>query len=1820
MAGNFPKFLSIQTTSFCNGRCIFCPAQEAQSRFGRRVMQEQIFRKIIDECAKFRSVERLILYLNNEPLTDPHLVQRINYAKSRVPWAAVHLLTNAGLLTKDLALELIDSRLDWIGFSFQGIRKDTYEKVMGLDYTRTLDNVLRFIKEAKMKRNVAEFIMVTFLGNKYLSAEERDEAVNFWKSQGIERVSYFESAISRAGNVKSLPAVRHAEIHGCNSIWANEMIHIVENADVIACCMDWNREVILGNLSRQSIAELWNSSDYASFREKRDGKKVSAEDFICKRCEAAVIAAAGPENEPGPSAGPPEILLVNLPVWGVEMPPLGLASIVSHLNSLGLKAKPLDLNIEVFHNVGEELKKLWSFSYAESWDDPAFFTGIKGLLERYIEYCVERILAFPVGLIGFSVYSPNRFFTIEVIKRLKKTDPSRVVIAGGRGVVSPADRGIFPEETADYFVVGEGEEVLAKWAAEFIRQRQAPRGIPGVLNFKERLENVELSVNDDLDKIAFPDYRGFVLEKYREKALPVLLSRGCISSCAFCNDWRLIGKFRQRKASEVIREIEHHVKEYGITHFYFNDPAINGNAHELEKFCDLVIEKKLSITWIALAIPMKGLKPDLLKKMKQAGCLTLNFGVESGSDKVLRAMRKLFTVQEAREVLRDTRLAGINTQINFIFGFPGEGEKEFGETLDFIRNNKENICGVTNLNTCNAVFGSDLSLFPERFAISFPADQLLRDSGWECGSDNTFAVRKERAAKAIAFLKDSGIKLFTSNVAAKDKERNRELIATLKRQKTGDPDILILMCPMWATDMPALGISYLFAFLRRSGFSAEIMDINAELFRKSREKELWDMQNYRIWNDWELFSQNIIQQRFGKEIDRFVQRILDKNPLSVGFSVNAGNLLFSLELARRIKERQPGKIIIFGGPHVKWFKHDISSLDRYKDFYGGFYPGLVDIFISGEAEQSLAQVLAALKSNAPIENIPNTIIYKQQKHLVSPQTTYVVNLDDLAFPDFSWAESGDYTSRKYPILLGRGCIRKCAFCNDTFVSEKFRTRSASNVFSEILSRVRESGACHFEFCDLILNGSLKELESLCDLMIRKKLNITWSGQMAIREGMSQELFSKLRQAGFTAVTFGLESFSNKVLTLMNKPYNFDLALATIKNAAKSGIAVHVNIVAGFPGESEADFQETVDKLKKLSGYLKGISSLAPCLITLGSDLQRNQEKYGIIMPEKEGYFRWYTLEGNDYNLRKRRAKAILEAAGKMNIPVGIVNLYDEEVNPSADEPCCKPEGKTDLLLVTLPPWGVDSPPIGLGYLEAYVRGKGLHPRVMDLNVLFHNAAQDEYKKLWHLENKNFWSDEKTFPLVMEVFEKELEQAVKEIAAMDTELIGFSVVDPKEKITAEVINRVRKIASGKKIILGGPACSTEEQRDFFIRHVPGGIDYFVVGEGEETLYQIIKNGGTNAKNNILPGLAIKKNGKWSHLPREPIQPLDSVPFPDYQGFNLDSYVAKKSLLVEWSRGCLGRCSFCKNYRLTSGYRHRSGERVMEEIRTLVSKHGIKKFTVCDNLLNGNIAQLKNVCESVIQENIIIEWSGQIAPRKEMDLELFNKMYRAGCRKIQIGVESGSDSVLKAMRKIYSSATAQSNIRMAKKAGMEVEIFIMVGFPGEGRKEFQKTCDFLRRNRRFIDRVKSINTLHLIAGTDIYEHYRDYGLEELPKENWHYLWRTREGNTYELRKARARALVDLAACLGLPVMETNIQEGKEKALDDSPNTEASLDFLKQQINRLQELPEITGQRKAKIMPHAFYKFLLLGGIFFYSLFYILYFWAIKKVKGKSILGEE
>ncbi len=285
----FPSVIQMQTTSACNARCTCCPYSKIQKNSPVNVMPDDLFKKIIDECST-HGIEKISMYLFNEPLLDRNIIERLKYAKLKNPGAQIRLSTNASLLTEKTAPAVADFT-DFIYLSVQGgiTSREKYEKAMGLNYDKTHKNILNFINMVRSGNhnlkisNVAINNAISFDSDSEL-AEEKE----FWISLGISTLN-FGVFSTWANQIESDSENYSSKIRGC-SLKHRPLthVHVVENGDVILCCRDWEREIVIGNLARSSISEIWNSAIYKELIKKIYFGKSAPADFICYRCEDAI--------------------------------------------------------------------------------------------------------------------------------------------------------------------------------------------------------------------------------------------------------------------------------------------------------------------------------------------------------------------------------------------------------------------------------------------------------------------------------------------------------------------------------------------------------------------------------------------------------------------------------------------------------------------------------------------------------------------------------------------------------------------------------------------------------------------------------------------------------------------------------------------------------------------------------------------------------------------------------------------------------------------------------------------------------------------------------------------------------------------------------------------------------------------------------------------------------------------------------------------------------------------------------------------------------------------------------------------------------------------------------------------------------------------------------------------------------------------------------------------------------------------------------------------------------------------------------------------
>lgn len=312
--------------------------------------------------------------------------------------------------------------------------------------------------------------------------------------------------------------------------------------------------------------------------------------------------------------------------------------------------------------------------------------------------CTDEIVRFAPDLIGLSCYT-NTYGKARRLKALlERRLPDAIYVCGGvHATAKPVET--FNELGVDYLVYAEGERTIARLVGAL--ESGVPDAISEINGLYYR-KNGEIKYGgppdliDDLDTIPFPARHLLDFEPYlvppgmirgyaMERVTTIFTSRGCPYACTYCASHIVQGKrVRRRSPANVIAELRSLVDRYRINGFYICDDVVTLDREWMMEFSRQLTEDHLGLRW-ACQSRVDSLDEELLETMKQAGLVQLDFGVESGSNKTLKTMRKGADVDTARTAFRLTRKLKVRSCATFILGFPGETEEDMQETYRLAR-------------------------------------------------------------------------------------------------------------------------------------------------------------------------------------------------------------------------------------------------------------------------------------------------------------------------------------------------------------------------------------------------------------------------------------------------------------------------------------------------------------------------------------------------------------------------------------------------------------------------------------------------------------------------------------------------------------------------------------------------------------------------------------------------------------------------------------------------------------------------------------------------------------------------------------------------------------------------------------------------------------------------------------------------------------------------------------------------------------------------------------------------------------------------------
>jgi anaerobic magnesium-protoporphyrin IX monomethyl ester cyclase len=372
--------------------------------------------------------------------------------------------------------------------------------------------------------------------------------------------------------------------------------------------------------------------------------------------------------------------------------------------------------------------------------------------------------------------------------------------------------------------------------------------------------------------------------------------------------------------------------------------------------------------------------------------------------------------------------------------------------------------------------------------------------------------------------------------------------------------------PISETPSPPLGLAYLAAALEEAGVDVRVLDLVVIPYST---------------------------QMLAKILD-------DVQPELVGLTAVTMTVDHAMAVIEGVKRHSPRAVTVMGGPHVTF-----SAPQTLKAC-----PSL-DVAVLGEGERTIVELVRAVAAGSDFENIAGIAHRSDGAIRFTSPRGFIADLDSLPAPARHLLPLGRYRALGMPISMTttRGCPHQCIFCvGRKMVGAKVRYRSPHQVVDE-LEAIGRLGFHQVNIADDLFTADKGHCAAVCDEILRRGLKIRWTSFSRV-DTVSEDILSKMKAAGCTAVSFGVESANRAILKTTKKRITPEQVVEAVRMCARTGVTPFASFILGLPGETPKTIQETMEfgrQLKEL-GLLYGFHLLAPFP---GTDVRERSAAYGI---------------------------------------------------------------------------------------------------------------------------------------------------------------------------------------------------------------------------------------------------------------------------------------------------------------------------------------------------------------------------------------------------------------------------------------------------------------------------------------------------------------------------------------------------------------------------------------------------------------------------------
>lgn len=382
----------------------------------------------------------------------------------------------------------------------------------------------------------------------------------------------------------------------------------------------------------------------------------------------------------------------------------------------------------------------------------------------------------------------------------------------------------------------------------------------------------------------------------------------------------------------------------------------------------------------------------------------------------------------------------------------------------------------------------------------------------------------------------------------------------------------------------------------------------------------------------------------------------------------------------------------------------------------------------------------------------------------------------------------------------------------------------------------------------------------------------------------------------------------------------------------------------------------------------------------------------------------------------------------------------------------------------------NGPHLGLSYISSYLDKFGIKNDILNLDYLPVDEyldqielldGYDDYKSIMNNPNHNIW-----------------DICVDKIVASDSDVVGFTMFTANIPAVQIISKLLKQRKPNIKIIIGGPNVSINATSSMI---TISNADYAIRGEGEETLLEFMSGELLSSIKGLIYRDSSNETNRLKINPqRDFIEDLDKLPYPNRGRIDLSGNPIGGNYIIT-SRGCPFRCSFCASPTIWQNrVRTRSVNNIMDELVHL-KMLGNEFVQFKDDTLTMDKNRIMHLLNEMIRSNIDMEWVCDTR-LNSLDIELLQRMRTAGCRRVKVGIESGSDEILKKIHKGITVQSIKDKIRLIKTANIDITAYFMIGFPGETDRNVEATIQLAKDID--ID-YYSLSTVAPYYGTEIYD---------------------------------------------------------------------------------------------------------------------------------------